>query len=220
MENIEVLCPSCSPDSPVSHVVLKSDKEILLKCEECGSVHKHKKPKKVPVRVIVSDGKESLHRTTLLSGIISFGDELLVDDEKTGEVNLAEVTSIEVGERRKESAPVEDIKTIWARAIQDVTVKISVNLGETTESLAIRVPGDTEYIIGDKIRVNDRRIRIKYIKVRDGGFKRRNGAIIKAKEIKRIFAEPGTIIPKKISRKKDRVVIQKRVSEWSLRAKK
>lgn len=220
MENIEVTCPSCSPHVPVNHTVLKSNRDVLLQCQECGSVHVRTRPKKVYVRVIISNGKESFHRRAHLSGIIKTGDEFLVDDETTGEANLAHVTSLEVGGKRKETAPVEDIQTIWARAVDEVTVKISVNLGETTESMDIRVPGEKEFIIGEKIQVNNRKFVIKQIKIRDGGFKRRKGIAVEAKDIKRIFTDPAIPLPKKISKKGERIVIKKRVSEWSLKSRK
>ena len=220
MERIEVNCPSCSPGTPVSHIILKANKNFVLQCEECGAVHEYKKPVKISVRVIISDGKQSLHSRTLLSGIINTGDELLVDDESTGVARIVEVTSIEVEDKRKDSAPVEDIQTIWARAVDEVTVKVSVNMRETTKSMELRVSGDTDYIVGEKVHANDMAFRIKQIKLRNGGFIRRKGASVKAKDIKRIVADTGLIMPKKISRKSERTVIKKRVSGWSLRLRK
>src|SRR3989304_3333849 len=102
MEKIEAPCPSCSPVTSVPHIILKGTRDSLLQCEECGSVHKEKKPKKVLVRVIVNRGEKSIHARAMLSGIIRKGDELVIDDETTGEASLAQVTSLEVGDKRKE----------------------------------------------------------------------------------------------------------------------
>ncbi len=223
MENIEVDCPSCSPDEPVPHTILKDTKEMLLQCGECGSIHRQKKEKKekeVPVRVIVSKGEESFHRNVLLSGRINTGEELLVDDEATGEANLVEVTSIEVGDKRKDSANARDIKTIWARTTDEVTIKIAINYREITDSIEMKVPGDREYVVGDKITVNNRNVRIVRIKIRDGGFKSRRGSRVLAKYVKRIYAEPGVMEPRRISRSGDRVVIKRRESVWSLKSRK
>ncbi|HEY9206637.1 MAG TPA: HVO_0476 family zinc finger protein [Candidatus Methanoperedens sp.] len=219
MEKIDAVCPSCSPYEPVCHVLLKGTKEMLLQCGECGSVHKEQKPREVQVRVIVSKGKESLHMRALLSGIIKTGDELLIDDEKTGETNLVKVTSIEVDDKRKESAAADVIKTIWARAIDDVLVKIAVPHRQTTESIEMRVPGDREFVIGEKIEVNNRELKIIRIKIRDGGFKSRKGIVIKAKDIRRIYADSGTR-EQRIFSKGERVKIKKRESVWSLKFKK
>ncbi len=219
MEKIEAVCPSCSPSEPVGHVLLKGTKEMLLQCGECGSVHKAKKPREVQVRVIISKGKESLHMRALLSGIIKTGDELLIDDEKTGEANLVKVTSIEVDDKRKESAAADVIKTIWARAIDDVLVKIAVPHRQITESIEMRVPGDREFAIGEKVEVNNRELKIIRIKIRDGGFKSRKGTAIKAKDIRRIYADSG-IREQRIFSKGERVKIKKRESVWSLKHKK
>ena len=221
MEKTEVQCPSCSPQEPVPHLVLKDAGDILLQCEECMSVHKEKKPLNVLVRVIVSKGKESIHTRAMLSGTIRKGDELFIDDESTGEASLVQVISLEVGDKRIEEAPAEDIKTLWARAIDEVVLKIAVSQRETTESIEMRVPGDREFVIGDKIEINDRKLKIIRIKIRDGGFKSRKGVAVRAKDIKRIYADTGFRMPKRISRAGgERVVIKKRESVWSLKARK
>ncbi|MBU3967534.1 MAG: hypothetical protein KKG76_09185 [Euryarchaeota archaeon] len=217
MENIETPCPSCSPDEPVSHKVLKS---TLVKCKECGDVHIEKIEKKVPVRVIVSIADKSVRIRTLLSGVIRAGDELVMDDETSGEAYPVQISSIEVGDKREESAHVDEIKTIWARAIDEVVVKIAISHRETTESIEMRVPGDREYVIGGKIKVDTRELKIIRIKIRDSGFKSRKGVAVKASDIKRIYAESGRKELRRISKGGERIVIKKRESVWSLKSKK
>lgn len=220
MEYIETICPSCSPDTPVSHIILKGKKDELLQCQECKSVHKEKKPKNLLVRVIVSKGKESVHTRALLCGLIRKEDEIIIDDEATGEAYLVKITSIEVEDKRVEEAKAQDIKTIWARAIDEAIVKFAISHRETTESVSMRVPGDREFVIGDKVEVNNRKLKIIRIKIRDSGFKSRKGVAIKAKYIKRIYADSGIKEPKRFSKAKgERVVIKKRDSVWSLRSK-
>lgn len=192
-----------------------------MQCDGCGAVHKEKKPKKVLVRVILSKGDRSIHARAMLSGTIRKDDELVIDDESTGEASLVRVTSIEAGDKRMDSASAEDIKTIWARGIDEVVVKFAISHRETTESVEMRVPGEREFVIGDKVEVNNRKLKIIRIKIRDGGFKSRKGVAIKAKNIKRIYAESGIKEPKRISRAGgERVVIKKRESVWSLKSKK
>ena len=220
MEYIETICPSCSPDTPVNHIILKGIKDELLQCQECKSVHKEKKPKNLLVRVIVSRGKESVNTRALLSGMIRKDDEILIDDEATGEAYLVKITSIEVGDKRQDEGKAEVIKTIWARAIDEAIVKFAISHRETTESVSMRVPGEREFVIGDKVEVNNRKLKIVRIKIRDGGFKSRRGIAVKAKYIKRIYADSGIKEPKRFSRAKgERVVIKKRESVWSLRSK-
>ena len=177
-----------------------------------------RKQRNVMVRVIVSKGERSLHVTALLSGIIKVGDEFVVDDEKTGEAYHVQISSIEVGDKRKESALAEDIKTVWARAIDEVAVKIAISHRETTESLEMKVPGEQEFVIGEKLEVNGRGLRIIRIKIRDGGFKSRKGIAVRASDIRRIYADSGIREPKRFS-KGERVVIKKRESVWSLKHK-
>ncbi|MCZ7394023.1 MAG: HVO_0476 family zinc finger protein [Candidatus Methanoperedens sp.] len=219
MEKIEAACPSCSPLTPVPHIILKGGRDILLQCEECGSVHREKKPKKMLVRVIVSRGEKAIHASAMLSGIIRKGDELVIDDEETGEATLVQVASLEVGDKRKDSAEAEDINTIWARAIDEVVAKIAISRGRITESIEMRVPGEREFVIGDKVRVNNRELKIIRIKIRGGGFKSRKGVAIKAKDIRRIYADSGIREPRRISSAGERVVIKKRESVWSLKSR-
>jgi uncharacterized Zn finger protein len=193
MKNIDTPCPSCSPE---------------------------KKEKKVPVRVIVSIGEKSLRIRTLLSGVIRVGDELVMDDETSGVAYPVHISSIEVSDKRKESAQADEIKTIWARAIDEVVVKIAISHRETTESMEMKVPGDREFIIGEKIKVDSRELKIIRIKIRDSGFKSRKGVAIKASDIKRIYAESGQREPRRFSKAGERIVIKKRESVWSLKTKK
>ncbi|MCE8426532.1 MAG: hypothetical protein J5U17_12240 [Candidatus Methanoperedens sp.] len=193
---------------------------ILEPGERSSFIHTEKKPRKVQKRVIVSKGEKSLHMQTLLSGMINVGDEFIVDDEKSGEAYHVSVSSIEVGDKRQESAQAEEIKTIWARAIDEVIVKIAVSRKETTKSFEMKVPGDREFIIGDKVEVSGRKLKIVRIKIRDGAFKSRNGISIMAKDIKRIYGESGEKIPMVLSKKGERVVIKKRDSVWSLKRSK
>jgi uncharacterized Zn finger protein len=168
----------------------------------------------------VSIGEKSLRIRTLLSGIIRVGDELVMDDETSGVAYPVHISSIEVDDKRKESAQADEIKTIWGRAIEEVVIKIAISHRETTESIEMKVPGDREYVIGEKIKVDSRELKIIRIKIRDSGFKSRKGVAIKASDIKRIYAESGRKEPRRFSKVGERIVIKKRESVWSLKNKK
>jgi len=214
MKNIDVKCPSCSPNQETSHAILKNTKNIHVKCEECGYVHELKTEKEIPLRIIISKSDKSFHKQIFLSGKLSIGDELLVDDED--ETILVEVSSIEIGDKRKNSARVEEITTIWARAINEVILKISLNLRETTKPIELKVSGDKEYVVGDKINISGYEYEIKQIKKRKGGFVRKKGESVKAKDIKRIFAGSNIKLLKKISKKREGSLIKKQTSGWSI----
>lgn len=188
---IEVECPQCSPDEPVTHSVIK-ESTGLTKCEECGFVHivPMKKEKQIKIKVIVSrQDRSSVHEVEFgEEDVIREGDEFVVD---TGEeVSGVRVQSIENKRGgRTEVEKATDILAIWARTIDEVIVKIAVQKRETTESIDYKVHGDYEFIVGDTMRVKGYEVKISGIKVRDGGHFKRPGTTIKAKDIKRIYSK-------------------------------
>jgi len=179
---ITTACPTCSPEEPrLHHIIRRHGAEVLVRCDDCGSVHTviSKPARTASVRIIVSRGEDSERYTTELPADheVYVGDELLVDDPSADEVHLVEVASVESDGRRTVVAAAAEIDTIWARAIDEVTVKIAIHDGTKTESVRLQVFGDQE---------NARIIRIKTYK---RGFKKNKGDIVLAKDIKRIFAE-------------------------------
>lgn len=190
---IEVECPSCSPEEEVGHEVLKEGQSPLVRCLECGQVHaaKIKTPKSVTVKVIVSKMDVSnTYRTELDSEtVLQVDDELVVDDEETGVVVPILITALDAGGKRVQVARAGDTETIWGRAIDEVTVKFSAQSGtEKTEVIEKRVPGDYEFVVGAEEKVGNKRLLITKIKVRDGVFRSRKGDVVLAKYVKRIFA--------------------------------
>jgi uncharacterized Zn finger protein len=112
-EEVEVVCPSCSPRHQVLHEVLKSGVNPVVKCLECGSVHPTviETPKIIDVKVIVSRGEASfpLHTSLQADDIMRVGDEMFIDDESSDEVYPVVITAIESGQKRPEVAKVADI---------------------------------------------------------------------------------------------------------------
>ncbi|WP_242492541.1 HVO_0476 family zinc finger protein [Methanolobus psychrotolerans] len=192
-DEVEVVCPSCSPKMSVLHDVLKSGQNIVVQCQECGNIHpaKIEKPKLFNIKVIISKGEASFTQMTRMTSEenVSVGDEIIVDDGESDEVFPILVTAIESGDKRPEKANPAEINTIWGRAIDEVVVKIAVHRGKLTEALQKRVPGGYEFTVGKDETVDRTTVRIKKIKVRDGSLESRTGTTIEAKFIKRIFAE-------------------------------
>lgn len=193
MREIEVECPSCSPKEEIGHEVLKEGQSPLVRCLECGQIHaaKIKTPKSVSLKVIVSKQDISnTYKTELDSEtVLQVDEELVVDDEETGMVCPILITALEEGGKRVKTARAENTETIWGRAIDEVTVKISAQEGtEKTEVIEKRVPGDYEFVVGAEEKVGNKHIFITKIKIRDGNFKSRKGDVVLAKYVKRIFA--------------------------------
>jgi uncharacterized Zn finger protein len=193
IREIEVECPSCSPEEEIGHEVLKEGQSPLVRCLECGQVHaaKIKTPKKVSVKVIVSTMDISNTYKTKMDSedVIQVDDELIVDDEETGAVRPILITALDAGGKRVRIARAENIETIWGRAIDEVTVKFSAQAGtEKTEVIEKRVSGDYEFVVGAEEKVGNKRLFITKIKIRDGEFRSRKGDVVLAKYVKRIFA--------------------------------
>jgi uncharacterized Zn finger protein len=190
IEIAEAQCPSCSPEEPTAHVILR--KGGLVKCEECGYVHAVpvKKQKVLRLRVIVSRQDRSSQQELELSedDVISAGDEFVV--EHGDEVSGIRVQSIELKTSgRAERAVARDIETLWARTIDEVIVKVAVQQGAITESINYKINGDHEFVVGDTIRLKGYDAAITSIKVRDGGHLKRAGQVEKAKNIRRIYTK-------------------------------
>jgi uncharacterized Zn finger protein len=193
LREIEVECPSCSPEEEVGHEVLKDGQSPLVRCLKCGQVHpvKIKTPTAVNLNVVVSKMDVSNTYKTKLDSetVLQVDDELVVDDEETGVVCPILITALDAGGKRVKAARAEDIETIWGRAIDEVTVKFSAQSGtEKTEVIEKRVSGDYEFVVGAEEKVGKTRLFINKIKVRDGVFRSRKGDVVLAKYVKRIFA--------------------------------
>lgn len=192
-DEVEVVCPSCSPKIEVPHDVLKSGQNLIVQCQECGNVHPTtiERPKNADVKVIISRGEESfscMHRMTS-EDFVTVEDEMIIDDEENDEVYPIIVTAIDTNEKRVNAAKAPDINTIWGRAIDEVIVRISVHQGKNTQALEKRVPGGYEFTIGNDDRVDRTDFRITKIKKRDGTFLSGRGSTVAAKDIKRVFAD-------------------------------
>ncbi|MCQ8902481.1 MAG: hypothetical protein NQU42_00045 [Methanothrix sp.] len=166
----DIICPAC--DSATEHTVLHAGRDIVVRCEVCGTVHSVRSPhfRMTPLKVIVSSGPNSrVYRVSVpYNDMLSVGSEIVVDDGRS-DVVVAEITAIET-ERRVSHALAKDVKCVWARAVDDVVVKIAVYRAGRTRSFRIMTKGDEVFSVGDVRDVEGIRYKIVKIKVRDGGF--------------------------------------------------
>ncbi len=190
LEIAEAECPSCSPDEPTIHVILKEGG--LVKCEGCGYVHAVHVPKKKVIRLRVIVSRHNVSSVQFIDvnedDIIRVGDEFVVEHEND-EVSGIQVQSIEVKTHgRPDDAVAKDVETLWGRTIDEVIVKIAVQKGALTESINYKVNGDFDFTVGDNLKLQGDEAVITSIKVRDGAHSKRKGQVVKAKDIKRIFS--------------------------------
>ena len=198
--HIRTTCPTCSPHASQSHEVLKQQGrsgsrggDLLVRCTECGTTHTITvaPTRTTEIRIIVSQDEDS-DRYTIelpLDHEVYVEDELLVDDPSADEVHLVEVTAIESSAKRVTSAVADEIETIWARAIDEVTVKITIHDRTRTESERLRVYGDKEFVVGGIEEIGRKRVKITRIKTYKGGFRKYEGDVVLAKDVKRAYGE-------------------------------
>lgn len=183
MQDDLILCPSCGLDT--EHTLIKSGRENLVRCEECETVHsvQTERERLVNLKVIVSrDRKSEPYFITIpAKELLTVGEGLLVDDPSK-DVVMTEITSLE-SDRRLVSAPASEIKTVWARATDEVPLKISVYRGGSSKPIKINVRGDEVFRVGEARNAKGHRFEIVKIKLRGEGF----ADEAEAREIRRIW---------------------------------
>ncbi|MFB3766631.1 MAG: HVO_0476 family zinc finger protein [Methanotrichaceae archaeon] len=183
MSENQIFCPVCGVKT--DHSTIKSGKEKLVRCTGCGEVQTLQKERERvgDVKVIVSKGGISMpYRIRLpLNEELHVGDDLLVDDERQ-DVVMTKITSIET-DRRVDAAKAGEIKTVWARAIDNITVKVAVFKGGKTQSLKLPLPGDEIFELGEVRDIDRVKFKVTKIKLRGEGFADR----AEAKDILRVW---------------------------------
>ena len=184
-------CDACGEEGP--HRVLSgrvTGRDALVfqgtvKCGACGAVRavttREEKPLAVPI--VLSDGKAS-ERTE-----IEFApDELVtVGDRVDFDGHRIEVTAIEVGERRVPMGKARSVRRLWAKRMDRVRVKFSVNKGNRTVSHELDAAPDEEFEVGDVVDLGRERAVVHRIHVREGRTLRRGAAA--AEEIVRMYGK-------------------------------
>lgn len=126
IQHIKIECPSCSHEEKVSHELIKFGKSPIVHCLECGLVYAApgiKTPEKVSVRVFVNRIEQPFTRWVKLDAgeLLHEDEEIVLDKIKTSGDNPFVITSLQVGVRRVPSALAEDLDTIWARPLNEIT---------------------------------------------------------------------------------------------------
>jgi uncharacterized Zn finger protein len=189
--SIYIECPVCGEET--LHRVIKgrvSEKngaisfEGVVKCSVCGNVHNAsiKEDKKVKVRAIISEGEES--KKTFIE--LYPNDMVMVDDEFMVEGMRVKIRAIETEEKRVESAPVHEIKTIWLKRYDKLKVKFSINKKDRTVSKSILASPDEEFYIGDSLKIDRDYVVIHRIKA-EWGIVRKGG--VQARDIVRVYGK-------------------------------
>ena len=183
---------ACEECGEVPHRVLSgrlAGKDALVftgtvRCSSCGRVSSVtvREDRPIPVSVVVSEGDHSVRQTVEFSPdeFVSVGDRI----EQDG--HLLRLTAIEVGERRVLASRAGDVRTVWAKQVDRVRVKIAVNKGNRTVSHEVEAAPDEEFEVGDVVDLGRERALIHRIAV-DGRTLRRGTA--RAEEIVRVYAK-------------------------------
>lgn len=191
MDNDIILldCPVCGEETDFE--ILKEPPEAVVKCTVCGHVMRVtlKEPRVLTVKAVVSYGNDSHTGTIdLIEGdTITVGDYLVAE---VGEDSFSvEVTSIEENNARRQKLPAEKIEVLWARLVDQVIIRASLNKGAITIPLYENVEGNKVYTVDHITSVGGRLFRVTRIKLRKGNIITRKDKTAEAHEIKRIYGE-------------------------------
>jgi uncharacterized Zn finger protein len=173
-ERVAVTCPSCSPDLETVHEVLTTGGgTATIRCTECGHTHKRQLPSETTHErdVVVSQDGESFTATADVpeGEQLAVGEEFLLDAEEA--LMTVRITSLELADGRADEAPVDDIETIWTRAVGNVTVDVTLHpkggAHDETRSERFQVPGDYEFTVGETDDLGGEEFTVEGIHVRD-----------------------------------------------------
>jgi uncharacterized Zn finger protein len=202
VERVAADCPACSPPETVHELLAEGGGHLTVRCTECGHTHKIAPEREASVqkRVIVSQEGESVATQVEAPPTeeIAVGEEFIVDTEEA--LLTVRITSLQLGnERRTDRARVEDVETIWTRAVDNVAVPVTVNptdgRHDDTRSLELRVPGDEQLGVGERRAAGEESFTIKGIHLREDavgyefGKLDHEGDSAAAKDVKRLYAD-------------------------------
>jgi len=172
-ERVPLACPACSPDAETVHEVLKPGGHATVRCIECSHVHKKQLPeeKSVECDIVVSQDGESFPASVEVPAAetLAVGEEFLLETDEA--IMTVRITSLELDEGRAEEASAEDVRTIWGRAVGNVSVNVTAHpkSGEhdETRSLTLQVPGDYEFVVGETDELGGEEFTVEGIFLRD-----------------------------------------------------
>ena len=166
--------------------------EGVVRCSKCDAISNvvTREPKPITVALIVS-WLERSEKTSL---------EFAPDEDVTvGEVldlgdSRIEVTAIESGGRRVAGAIAKEIGTLWAKRVDQVRVKFSVNKGNRTVPHEVLAAPDEEFEVGEIVDLGKVRAVVHHIRTRQRTV--RQGRV-RADEIVRMY---GRVVRERTSR--------------------
>ncbi|MFB6086840.1 MAG: HVO_0476 family zinc finger protein [Halodesulfurarchaeum sp.] len=206
-DRIPVSCPSCSPDRETVHEVLSTGGgRLTVRCTECEHVHKvtPESEREVERSVVVSQDGESFSTTVSVppEERVRVGEEFIVETEEA--IMQVRITDLETGEERVSTADAGDIETFWTRAVDNVSVNVTLHPREgdpdDTRSLRAYLPGDFEFTVGETVTLGEDEFEVTNVHVRETAIDRypfeklgEDGDSVLAKDIKRVYGyEAGT----------------------------
>ncbi len=138
--------------------------EGVVKCSHCGSVSNvvTREPKPIQVPIILS-WLEHSERTSLEFSpeeAVSVGQELDLGDTRIA------ITAIESAGRRVAGAKAKGVATIWAKRVDQVRVKFSVNKGNRTVPHEVLAARDEEFEVGEIVDLGKDRAVVHHIRTR------------------------------------------------------
>lgn len=179
-------CPSC--EFVTSHDILRERKvgtgsDYLLKCQECGEVHKLqvREPKAVGISFMLSEGAET--RTAQIE--IDEDELIVIGDIFEHEEASWEINRIEDKENNSiRECGAKEISRANAVRSDMVMVRLTLTRGQVSVSDSITVERETVFKAGSIMMFNDERWRIRAIHTGAG---RTMTGRVDAFEIKRIY---------------------------------
>ena len=164
----------------------KATIEGTFRCSVCGRVTSEtiRIPELIEVPVVFSDGDVSeTTKTTIESNdIIAIDDEFELDDGR-----LVCVTHIDVdADRKVKKALATDVRKLWVKRFDVLSVKVSVNDGGKTYSLRVEAEPDDEFVVGTQLEFEDFDCLIHAIKTKHSLVRR---GVAEARDITRIYGK-------------------------------
>jgi uncharacterized Zn finger protein len=155
------ICPECGSDDV--EVIKERERELTLRCNECGNVWHVTLPKLIKVPLIVSKHERSFRTSVELPE----GEEIRVGDIVETEDDEVRITGIELeGDRRVERAEIGEIRTLWGESLTyPKVIKVSIYLPKgVTQAFKVKVDRDEEFVVGEVLEVGGYTFRIEKIK--------------------------------------------------------
>jgi predicted Zn finger-like uncharacterized protein len=200
-DRVTIPCPGCSPEFDTVHEVLSPGGTATVRCGECGHTHKVDLTPEptVDLDAVVSQSGESFAARTEAPAeeTLAVGEEFVLETDEA--ILVVRITDLELsGDRRTDAAPAEEVSTVWTRAVGNVELDVTVHPAdgarEETESLALQVPGDDEYVVGETIDLGEKEATIEglYLRSDASGYDYDkldyDGDAAPAKDIERVYA--------------------------------